>query len=160
MPSPNVAVSYYSATGNTHKMAEAVAEGASDTGADVKLFRVEELAPAAAFSKNPAWKAHLEATKDIPVVTPPIWNGLRRDLRYTHAVRRHGLTAQAIHRHHWRSVVPGETGEQGGRGLRHSVQPPRRAGGRSEFDSHISLTHLPVNLHGKATGPAGAFLVP
>jgi NAD(P)H dehydrogenase (quinone) len=53
-----VAVIYYSATGNVHRLAEAVAEGAADAGADVRLRRVTELAPRAAIEANSAWREH------------------------------------------------------------------------------------------------------
>jgi NAD(P)H dehydrogenase (quinone) len=62
----NVAVIYYSSTGNVHALAEALAEGAADAGAAVRLRRAAELAPAAAVDSNPAWRAHLEATRHIP----------------------------------------------------------------------------------------------
>lgn len=39
-------------------------------GAEVRLLRVQELAPEEAIASNPAWKAHYEATKDVPVATP------------------------------------------------------------------------------------------
>ncbi len=65
----NVAVIYYSATGNVHALAEAVAEGAAEAGAQVRLRRVAELAPAEAVDSNPAWRAHLDATADIPLAT-------------------------------------------------------------------------------------------
>ena len=39
-----VAVIYYSATGNVHGLAHAVAEGAEQAGAEVRLRHVEELA--------------------------------------------------------------------------------------------------------------------
>ena len=39
-----VAVIYYSATGNVHGLARAVAEGAEGAGAEVRLRHVEELA--------------------------------------------------------------------------------------------------------------------
>ena len=65
----NVAVIYYSATGNVHALAEAVAEGTSDAGADIRLRRVAELAPDAAIDSNPAWRAHVEATRHIPEAT-------------------------------------------------------------------------------------------
>ena len=58
----NVAVIYYSATGNVHRLAEAVAEGAQTAGADVLLRRVSELAPAAAIDANPMWREHVETT--------------------------------------------------------------------------------------------------
>ncbi len=62
----NVAVIYYSATGNVHALAQAVATGAEQVGASVRLRRVAELAPAEAIDSNPAWRAHLEATADVP----------------------------------------------------------------------------------------------
>ena len=61
-----IAVIYYSSTGNTHQVAEAVAEGARKAGAEVRLRRVRELAPAAAVAAKPRWKAHLEAAAEIP----------------------------------------------------------------------------------------------
>jgi NAD(P)H dehydrogenase (quinone) len=57
-----IAVIYYSATGNVHALAEAVAEGAAEAGAQVRLRRVPELAPAEAVDSNPAWRAHVDAT--------------------------------------------------------------------------------------------------
>ncbi|PKV89132.1 NAD(P)H:quinone oxidoreductase [Streptomyces sp. TLI_146] len=62
--SAKVAVVYYSATGNVHQLAKAVAEGAEKAGAEVRLRRVPELAPDAAIDANPAWREHVEATKD------------------------------------------------------------------------------------------------
>ena len=62
--SVRVAVIYYSATGNVHQLAEAVAEGAASRNADVRLRRVKELAPDTAIDANPAWRAHVDATKD------------------------------------------------------------------------------------------------
>lgn len=57
-----IAVIYYSSTGSVHALAQAVAEGAEETGAEVRLRRVPELAPAEAIEDNPAWKAHVDAT--------------------------------------------------------------------------------------------------
>jgi NAD(P)H dehydrogenase (quinone) len=64
-----IAVIYYSATGNIHALAEAVAEGAAEAGAQVRLRRVAELAPAEAIDSNPAWREHADATADIKVAT-------------------------------------------------------------------------------------------
>lgn len=65
-----IAIIYYSSTGHTHRIAEAAAEGARAAGAEVRLRKVAELAPAAAIDSNPAWRAHVEATHDIPEATP------------------------------------------------------------------------------------------
>jgi NAD(P)H dehydrogenase (quinone) len=62
IPMTKVAVIYYSATGNVHALAEAVVEGAAEAGAQVRLRRVVELAPAEAIDSNPAWRAHVDAT--------------------------------------------------------------------------------------------------
>ena len=59
-----IAVIYYSATGNVHALAGAVAAGAESAGAEVRLRKVTELAPADAIAQNPAWQAHHDATKD------------------------------------------------------------------------------------------------
>lgn len=67
MQQPKVAVIYYSSTGTVHRLAQAVAEGARETGAEVRLRRVAELAPAAAVASNPAWAAHVEAVRDVPL---------------------------------------------------------------------------------------------
>lgn len=66
---PKVLVVYYSATGSVYRLAEAVAEGARDTGAEVRLRQVSELAPEAAIASNPAWVQHREETSGIDIVT-------------------------------------------------------------------------------------------
>ncbi|MEW9670830.1 NAD(P)H:quinone oxidoreductase type IV [Ammoniphilus sp. 3BR4] len=68
--SVKLAIVYYSSTGTNYQMAQWAAEGAKEAGAEVKIFKVQELAPQSVIEGNPAWKAHVEATKDIPVVTP------------------------------------------------------------------------------------------
>ncbi|WP_232668210.1 NAD(P)H:quinone oxidoreductase [Pseudonocardia sp. TRM90224] len=63
----NAAIIYYSATGNVHALAEAVAEGAEKAGAEVRLRKVAEHAPQAVIDANPAWARHREETADVPV---------------------------------------------------------------------------------------------
>ncbi|GAA3381842.1 NAD(P)H:quinone oxidoreductase [Cryptosporangium minutisporangium] len=60
-----VAVIYYSATGAAHTLAQAVADGAASTGADVRLRRVAELAQDSAIDQNPRWRRHADATASI-----------------------------------------------------------------------------------------------
>lgn len=62
----NVAIIYYSSTGTNYATAQAVAEGASGAGAEVRVRLVAETAPAAAIAGNPAWKAFSERTADEP----------------------------------------------------------------------------------------------
>ncbi|RCX17383.1 NAD(P)H dehydrogenase (quinone) [Fontibacillus phaseoli] len=69
MPNINLAVIYYSSTGTNYQLASWAVEGAKIAGAEAKLLKVEELAPQSAISSNPAWKAHVEAAKDVPVAT-------------------------------------------------------------------------------------------
>ncbi|WP_433417198.1 NAD(P)H:quinone oxidoreductase [Microtetraspora malaysiensis] len=64
-----VAVIYYSATGTVHALAEALAEGAASTGAEVRLRRVAELAPDSAIDQNPQWRRHADATAAITQAT-------------------------------------------------------------------------------------------
>ncbi|UII56760.1 NAD(P)H:quinone oxidoreductase [Cytobacillus spongiae] len=68
MENVNLAIIYYSSTGTNYQLANMAAEGAKEAGANVKVLKVEELAPQSAIEGNPAWKAHVEDTKDVPVV--------------------------------------------------------------------------------------------
>ncbi|MBO9532197.1 MAG: NAD(P)H:quinone oxidoreductase [Solirubrobacteraceae bacterium] len=54
-----IAVIYYSATGTVHKIAEQIAKGAEDAGAEVRFRRVPELAPAEAIASNEGWQQHV-----------------------------------------------------------------------------------------------------
>lgn len=66
----NVAIIYYSSTGTNYKMAQWAAEGAKEAGAsDVRVLKLPETAPEGAIDSNPAWRAHVDATKEIPTVT-------------------------------------------------------------------------------------------
>jgi NAD(P)H dehydrogenase (quinone) len=62
-----VAVIYYSATGNVHRLAQAVAEGAEDAGAEVRLRHVEELASELLISQNQLWGRHRSMVDEAPV---------------------------------------------------------------------------------------------
>lgn len=62
----NVAVVYYSATGNISAMAHALGQGARETGAEVRVHRVAETAPAEAIDANPRWRAFLDTNRDDP----------------------------------------------------------------------------------------------
>jgi NAD(P)H dehydrogenase (quinone) len=69
MTNVNLAIIYYSSTGTNYQLAKWAEEGAKEVGAEVKVLKVEELAPESAIASNPAWKAHYEATKDVPTAT-------------------------------------------------------------------------------------------
>jgi NAD(P)H dehydrogenase (quinone) len=57
-----ILVTYYSATGSVHRLAEAVQDGAAAAGAEVRLRRVAELAPPEAIASNAAWAQHKTET--------------------------------------------------------------------------------------------------
>jgi len=59
------AVSYYSSTGTVHALAQAVAEGAEKSGAQVRLRKVPELAPASAIESNPAWAEYVRESSEV-----------------------------------------------------------------------------------------------
>jgi NAD(P)H dehydrogenase (quinone) len=60
-----VAIIYYSQTGTTYELAKAVEEGAKSAGAETRLLRVKETAPAEVWEKNDKWKNHLDETSDV-----------------------------------------------------------------------------------------------
>ena len=64
-----VAVIYYSATGNVYRLARAVAEGAEEAGAQVRLRQVEELFSELAISQNQLWGRHRSETTRVPAAT-------------------------------------------------------------------------------------------
>ncbi|MEU6699876.1 NAD(P)H:quinone oxidoreductase [Pseudonocardia sp. NPDC046786] len=61
-----IAVFYYSSTGNVFRLAEAAADGAAEAGGTVRLRRVTELAPDSVIDRVPAWRSHLDETAHIP----------------------------------------------------------------------------------------------
>src|ERR671918_973623 len=64
-----IAVIYYSATGNVHRLAHALAEGAGGEGAEVRLRHVEELASELLISQNQYWGRHRSEVEDEPVAS-------------------------------------------------------------------------------------------
>ena len=61
-----IAVIYYSATGNVHALARAVAEGAADEGAEVRLRHVAELPQELLISFMQYWGRHHSELEDQP----------------------------------------------------------------------------------------------
>jgi len=68
MTNAKLAVIYYSMGGTNYQLARWAEEGAKEAGAEVKVFKVPELAPQSAIEGNPVWKATVEKTKDVPEV--------------------------------------------------------------------------------------------
>ena len=62
-----IAVVFYSATGNVHGMARAVAEGAEGEGAEVRLRPVAELSEEQLISVSQYWGRHRSDLEDEPI---------------------------------------------------------------------------------------------
>ncbi|MGI8632265.1 MAG: NAD(P)H:quinone oxidoreductase [Solirubrobacterales bacterium] len=58
--SAKIAVIYYSATGNVHKLAMEVVAGAEEHGAEVRLRRAPETAPREAIESRDEWREHVD----------------------------------------------------------------------------------------------------
>jgi NAD(P)H dehydrogenase (quinone) len=65
----NVLVVFYSMLGNTAALARAVAQGAEDAGAEVRLRQVQELIPQEAIERNPEAKKAKEELANVPIAT-------------------------------------------------------------------------------------------
>ena len=68
-PTCTIAVIYYSSTGNVAAMAMALGEGAASAGAEVRVRRVAETAPAEASAYNRKWQDYVAKSADDPVAT-------------------------------------------------------------------------------------------
>ena len=69
MKNVKLAIIFYSTYGTNHQMAEAAAEAARATGAQVRLLKAKETAPLDVVNGQPAWKAQMERAASIPDVT-------------------------------------------------------------------------------------------
>lgn len=69
MSNPKIAIIYYSTYGTNHGVAQAAAKAAEEAGAEVRLRRIPETAPAEVVNGQDAWKAAAEAQSDIPEVS-------------------------------------------------------------------------------------------
>ncbi|PXW91008.1 NAD(P)H dehydrogenase (quinone) [Streptohalobacillus salinus] len=69
MTKTNVAVIFYSMGGTNVQLAKWAKAGAEENGAEVRLLKVQELAPDSVIEGNETWSKTVEQTKDIPVAT-------------------------------------------------------------------------------------------
>jgi NAD(P)H dehydrogenase (quinone) len=69
MTNVKLAVIFYSMGGTNYQLAKWAEEGAKEAGAEVKVLKVQELAPDSIIEKNEVWKNTVEATKAVPVAT-------------------------------------------------------------------------------------------
>src|SRR5690554_1568968 len=68
--SVKLAIVYYSTYGTNYQMARIAADAARAAGAEVRLLKASETAPAEVVASQDAWKAQADSTSDIPAVTP------------------------------------------------------------------------------------------
>jgi len=66
MTQARIAIVFYSTYGTNHQVAEAAAEAARAAGAEVRLRRIAETAPADVVAAQDAWKAQFDKMQDIP----------------------------------------------------------------------------------------------
>lgn len=64
-----LAIIYYSSYGTNHQMALLAAETARAAGAEVRLLKAPETAPAEVVAGQEAWQAQADRTADIPAAT-------------------------------------------------------------------------------------------
>ena len=67
MNNVKLAIIYYNMTGTNYQMVKWAEEAAKEAGAEVKVLKVDELAPEEVINANEAWKDFTESTKDVPV---------------------------------------------------------------------------------------------
>lgn len=70
MSKVKIAVIYYSTYGTNHRMSEIAAEAIREAGAEVRLRKVRETAPAEVVKAQEAWSKHAESTSHIETATP------------------------------------------------------------------------------------------
>jgi NAD(P)H dehydrogenase (quinone) len=70
MSKVKLAVVFYSTYGTNHKMAQMAADAGKAAGAEVRLLRVAETAPADVVAGQEAWKKQLDSMASIPVAKP------------------------------------------------------------------------------------------
>lgn len=61
-----LAIIYYSSTGTNEALAKAVAEGAKEAGAEVRVRLVAETAPDGAIAQNPKWREFVDQHANEP----------------------------------------------------------------------------------------------
>jgi len=67
--SVKLTIAFYATYGTNHQMAEIAADAARAAGAEVRLRRIAETAPAEVVASQDAWKAQADRMADIPVVS-------------------------------------------------------------------------------------------
>lgn len=69
MKNVKLAIVYYTMSGSNDQLARWAKEAGIEAGAQVRMVKVPELAPQEVIEANPAWKATVEATKEVPIAS-------------------------------------------------------------------------------------------
>lgn len=69
MKNVKLTIVYYSMTGTNFQLASWAKEAAEEAGAEVRMVKVQELAPQESIQANSAWTAQVEREKDIKLAT-------------------------------------------------------------------------------------------
>ena len=69
MKNVKLAIVYYSMTGTNFQLAKWAKEAAEEAGAEVRMLKVQEIAPQEVIDGNPAWLTQKEKEKDIKVAS-------------------------------------------------------------------------------------------
>jgi NAD(P)H dehydrogenase (quinone) len=69
MTAPKILVAFYSTYGTNDAVATSAAQAAKAAGADVRLVRFAETAPAEVVASQDAWKAQADKSARVPVIT-------------------------------------------------------------------------------------------
>ena len=69
MSDVKLSVIYYSATSSVYTLAQQAVEAGEKAGAEVRLRKVKELAPAEAIASNEGWSAHAKQTESVQEAT-------------------------------------------------------------------------------------------
>jgi NAD(P)H dehydrogenase (quinone) len=76
MPDVNILVAFYSRSGNTESLANALAEGARSEGADVRLRRARDIVARDIMARAPGWVEHSErmhSAYEAPTASDAEW---------------------------------------------------------------------------------------
>lgn len=94
MSTPKITIFFYSTYGTNHKVAQLAADAAEAAGAEVRLRRVSETAPADVVQGQEAWREQLQKMQDIPEVSADdmVW----ADGYFVSAPTRYGVPASQI----------------------------------------------------------------
>jgi hypothetical protein len=124
----NVLIAFYSRGGSTEALANAIAEGARESGAEVRLRRAREIVGPEIMQLAPGWLEsadRMNALYEAPTAADAEW----ADAILFGTPTRFGNVSselKAYHRRPRRTLGPGQAQRQSGRRVHFQFHPPRR----------------------------------